>query len=142
MRMMRTSACHTLAGVVPVLAALACGADAPEADTATSAARVPGAGTPARESPIRMEPREGPPGTAVTLEMAGLMMTAQNLEIGFGNFVAHEIINETDSDAQGLVFTTVTVPETAEPGTYYFFIADVSGSPLAVSDSFVVTVQP
>jgi hypothetical protein len=36
----------------------------------------------------------------------------------------------------------VRVPASATPGTYYFFIAERNGAPLAVSDSFVVTAGP
>jgi uncharacterized membrane protein len=96
---------------------------------------------PAVASPISMEPVTGPPGTDVTLTMTGLMMN-QSTEVGFGTFVGHEIIGEAQAGTTGEVTAAVRVPESATPGTYYFFIAEANGSPLAVSDSFVVTPRP
>ena len=120
--------------------AVTCGGDTPEAEPPVSDARLP-ASPPSPESPIRMDPGTGAPGTEVTLQMEGLVMNAQ-LEIGFGDLTGHRIIDQADGGAQGRVSTTVTVPAATMPGTYYFFIAEENGSPLAVSDSFIVTPGP
>ena len=127
------------AAVVLTLIAAACGSQDREPAVPEDSAPPP---APPRESPIRMEPHQGLPGSEVTLEMGGLVMNARDLEIGFGDFAGHEIIDHTDGDAEGRVSTTVTVPATARPGTYYFFIAEANGYPLAVSDSFVVIRAP
>ena len=88
-----------------------------------------------------MVPGIGAPGTEVTLETEGFVMNPR-LEIGFGDLTGHRIINQVDADTQGRMSTTVTVPATTVPGTNYFFIAEENGSPLAVSDPFLVTSGP
>ena len=129
---------------VPLLAAFALAtlltacANEPAASAGARGGEAPVAADEPRASPIAMSPREGPPGTDVTLELGGLVMNA-NVEIGFGDLTQHEIIASAEGDAEGRVTATVPVPASAPPGTYYFFIAQADGPPLAVSDPFVVT---
>jgi hypothetical protein len=73
--------------------------------------------------------------------MTGLIMN-QATEVGFGTLAGHEIIDTMRANPAGEVSVTVTVPAASAPGTYYFFIAERNGPPLAVSDSFVVTSGP
>lgn len=120
--------------------ATACGGSEP-AEQAPERAAAPGPPliAPPPQSPLGRTPDRGPPGTEVTLTMSGLLANARDLEIGFGDFTGHSIIGHADADGEGTVATVIAVPTDTPPGTRYFFIAEANGSPLAVSDSFVVT---
>ena len=124
------------------LACAACGGgdDAPDANASADSppASMPAPVPPPPTSAVTMSPRTGPPGTEVTLAMTGLLMN-QPTEVGFGTFAGHEIIDTMQASAEGAVSVTVAVPGTTAPGAYFFFIAERNGSPIAVSDSFVVT---
>jgi hypothetical protein len=111
---------------------------APADDPAAGMPRIP---TPPPPSRITMTPRSGAPGSEVTLVMSGLMMN-QPADVGFGTFAGHEIIDTISASASGDLSATVRVPPSSAAGTYYFFVADRNGSPIAVSDSFVVTGGP
>jgi hypothetical protein len=111
---------------------------APADDAGAGLPRIP---TPPPPSRITMTPRSGAPGTEVTLVMSGLMMS-QPADVGFGTFAGHEIIDTTSASASGDLSATVRVPPSSAAGTYYFFVAERNGSPIAVSDSFVVTAGP
>ena len=129
------------AALCALVLACACGGDdsaeraAPE-DAPASAPVLP---TPPPRPPLTITPREGPGGTEVTLTLGGLMMNQPNLEIGFGDLTQHEIIGHASADVDGNLSTVIAVPASARPGTHYFFVAEENGSPIAVSDSFVVT---
>jgi hypothetical protein len=124
-----------------VLGACGGGDAADQAPAEGAAAGAPGVPTPPPPSRITMTPRAGGPGTEVTLVMSGLMMS-QPAEVGFGTLAGHEIIDTTSASASGDLSAAVRVPATAAAGTYYFFVAERNGSPIAVSDSFVVTGAP
>jgi hypothetical protein len=85
-----------------------------------------------------LSPHGGPPGTEVTVTMTNLPL-GDTVEVGFGSFVEHQIIGSGRPDSNGGMKTTVTVPASSAPGPYYFFIANSAGSPIAVSDPFLVT---
>ena len=85
-----------------------------------------------------LSPHGGPPGTKVTVTMNNLPL-GDTVEVGFGSFVEHQIIGSGRPDSNGSVKTTVAIPATAVPGPHYFFIANSAGSPIAVSDPFLVT---
>ena len=123
--------------------AAACGGGEPAEEAAPeAAAEQPQLIPPMPQSRLAISPREGPPGTEVTLTMSGLMASQQDMEIGLGDLAGHEIIGHADSDAEGNVSTVIAIPAATPPGTRYFFISDVGGSPISVSDSFVVTAAP
>ncbi len=119
-------------------AATACGSEVPD-DVPAEAP--PAEEAAARGTPLAIQPREGPPGTEVTLTMSGLIMNART-DVGFGTLAGHEILAQAQADQFGEVSAVVPVPATAEPGTYYFFIAEENGSPLAVSEAFMVLPLP
>jgi hypothetical protein len=129
------------AALCALVIAAACGGEAPdEAAPEAAPAQTPALAPPPRSS-ITMTPSTGAPGAEVTLVMSGLMMNQQT-EVGFGTLTGHEIIDTMSASASGDVSAVVRVPASAPPGTYYFFIAERNGPPLAVSDSFVVTAGP
>jgi len=127
---------------IALVLATACGGASDDAASEAPPAQTPAFTPPPPRSPLTLAPREGPPGTAVTLTMSGLNSGASNLEIGFGDFTGHEIIGHADASEEGRVSTVIAVPASTPTGTRYFFLAEANGSPLAVSDSFVVTAAP
>jgi hypothetical protein len=140
---------RTIRGVLLALACAAAscaiaacgGGDAADSAPAEDAAGAPAIPTPPPPSRITMTPRQGAPGSEVTLVMSGLMMS-QPTDVGFGTFAGHEIIDTTSASASGDLSVVVRVPASSAAGTYYFFVAERNGSPIAVSDSFVVTGAP
>jgi hypothetical protein len=142
MSAMRAAAMRAVAVCALLLASGCGGGPAEEAAPESAPAQTPAFVAPPSRTPLTIAPREGPPGTEVTLTMSGLNSGAADLEIGFGDFTEHEIIGHADADAEGRLSTVIAVPASTPTGTRYFFLAEMSGSPLAVSDSFVVTSGP
>ena len=85
-----------------------------------------------------LSPHGGPPGTRVSVTMNNLAL-GDSVEVGFGSFSEHEIIGTGRPDSNGVFKTTLQVPASAVPGPHFFFIARLGGSPIAVSDPFLVT---
>ena len=85
------------------------------------------------------EPAAGAIGTEVELWMDGLPRST-GMAIGFGNIREHSILKTTQTDADGILVTTVDIPDTARPSrSHYFFVADADETPLSVSGPFLVT---
>jgi hypothetical protein len=80
----------------------------------------------------------GPPGTMVTVSI-GDMLIGDSLEIGFGSFVEHQILGGGKVDRAGAFKGTFTVPADATLGSHFVFVAQAAGSPVAISDPFIVT---
>ena len=142
MRTMRAVRRGLAMGALAIAAACGGGEPAEEAAPDAAAEQQPQLIAPRPQSRLAISPREGPPGTEVTLTMSGLMVSQQDMEIGLGDLAGHEIIGHADSDAEGNVSTVIAIPAATPPGVRYFFISDVGGSPISVSDSFVVTAAP
>lgn len=85
--------------------------------------------TPA-EPGIRIEPVQGAPGTEVLVTAWGLPSSSP-VEIGFGPPASeYDVIQRTRSDEGGAVETRVHVPDRAEPGREYVFVAaEADGGP-------------
>lgn len=103
------------------------------------------AGLPPRAAEAQMAKPQlsvpgGGPGTKVTVTMKNLAI-GDSIEIGFGTFAEHQILPSADRqvDRTGAFTGTVTIPSDAITGPHYFFVAHLNGSPMGVSEAFLVT---
>lgn len=86
-----------------------------------------------------LDPPAGPVGSQVALWMDGLPRNTQ-LHIGFGTVQEHTIIQDVETDDEGVLDARITIPGTArENRTHYVFVADANQLPLSVSGPFHVT---
>jgi hypothetical protein len=138
------------AGITVFVALLAACSGAPEDGEAREAVNdqrvgaqpeVPPVPSPPEQLP-RMplfDPPAGPVGSDVELWMDGLPRSTE-LYIGFGTVQEHTIVQEVETDEEGILATTISIPGTArENRSHYFFVADANQLPLSVSAPFHVT---
>jgi hypothetical protein len=93
-----------------------------------------------QETALRVTPRGGVAGTEVQVRMTRLPPNTGIL-IGFGGIGSpHEILSQTESDADGVISVTVKVPAWVERNTHYlFYWAFADQRPRTFSDAFLVT---
>jgi hypothetical protein len=110
--------------------------------TAAAAMPSPESAAAAGDAQIRKLPNlsthGGPPSTKVTVSI-GDMLIGDSLEIGFGSFVEHQILGGGKVGRDGAFKGTFTVPADATMGSHFVFVAQAAGSPIAISDPFIVT---
>ena len=85
-------------------------------------------------------PLSGTPGTEVELTGSGFAPNSE-IVLGFGPYEGdvYETIGQGESDADGAITITVTVPTTADPAVEYVFMAAVPGTARTLSEPFDVT---
>lgn len=115
-----------------VLAIAACGGPEPEPEPEPGPA-------PDAEPGIRVSPPDGPAGSEVTVHGEGFQPGAR-IGIGFGPPDSeYEVLAHATADADGAVDAAATVPDWAESGRAYVFVAVAPGGGKAVSSPYRVT---
>ncbi|MSR35119.1 MAG: hypothetical protein EXR95_00545 [Gemmatimonadetes bacterium] len=133
MRRSRTSIFLALALVSACARDAAREAEAPALDAAASLPRSPH--LPA----LRISPLAGKPGAEVLVAMNGLAI-GQKVDLGFGTFAGHTILESGEPTVNGDYAPAVKIPADAALGTNFFFLAaQTDARPISAPAAFLVT---
>lgn len=95
------------------------------------------------EESVSISPTSGPVGTEITVDASGFPANVP-VNVGIGRFASEPTVTESaQTDDQGNVSTTITLPDVAEPGRQWSVVIGTQGWRItAQSDIFEVTGEP
>lgn len=130
-----------VSGLAVAVALSACGGSGNGAEPTPSPEPAPApapAPDPGGERQISISPTSGTTSTDVTVRASGFPANSR-VRIGFGPPESeYEVFTDTTADSDGRVTTTVSVPDWAESGRDYLFVAVGPSNVEAISSRFTV----